>query len=174
MEKNERADHNLPATPHIPGTDNEPLCTSRISVLYIEQTPVLLDIACKYLERDGDIMVDTSTSAEYALQKMQYIHYDLVVTDYNNSDIAGNTLLRYVRSRGDPIPFIYFVLFRVPDLETEAEEYGRVTVVNKLDFGGQSSFRALARAIREMHQVQRQGFVHGQSGPEPAQEAKLL
>jgi CheY-like chemotaxis protein len=175
MEDTDRAG-TLPSTPHIPGTDDEQVRTSRISVLYIEQTPVLLDIACKYLERDGgDIMVDTSMSAEHALQKMRYIRYDLVVTDYNNPDIAGNTLLRYIRSQGNPIPIIYFVLFRVPDLESEAAACGGVSVVDKLDFGGHSSFRNLALAIREAHRTFRHGPQQVQGcAPEPAQEVKSL
>lgn len=163
MENANRAD-NLPATPHISGADNGSLPASRICVLYIDQTPVLLDIACKYLEREGDIMVDTSMSVDYALNKMRYIHYDLIITDYNNADVGGNALLRQIRSQGNPIPFIYFVLFRVTDLESEAEEYGGVSVVDKINYSNKSSFQFLSAAIREAFQASKHQALTARSG----------
>ena len=140
---------NLPLPPPIFGEDEDSRSMPRISVLYIDQTPILLDIACRYLERKGEITVDTSIAAEQAIRKMRYISYDVIVTDYNNADIGGNNLLRYVRSLGDSIPFVYFVHFRVPDLEAEAEEFGGVSVVDKMNHSERSSFHDLSDAIKE-------------------------
>jgi DNA-binding NtrC family response regulator len=146
--QNERKFKSLPVSPPFSGADDEAGFTSRISVLFIEQRLVLVDLFCKALEQGGEMMVDFSFSAEQAIVRMQYISYDVIVTDYNNSDIGGNALLRAIRSTGNTIPFIYFVRFRVPDLEAEAEELGMISCVEKTDVTGKTSFDALSRAIK--------------------------
>jgi DNA-binding NtrC family response regulator len=119
---------------------------SRISVLYIDTTPALLDAVRQFLEMNGDIMVDTSVSGKEAIEKLEYITYDVIVTDYNIRGM-GNALLSYLRNHGNLIPFVYFVLFRSVDLECEAQNYGNVSFVEKLKNKENSPFLSLYHSI---------------------------
>lgn len=137
----------LPTTPSFSGSASEVRQGSRISVLYIDETPALLDIVCQYLEMNGEMMVDTALTQEDAIEKMRYISYDVIVTDYNIDHGTGNTLLYYTRSMGNQIPFIYFVLFRSDDLETDARQYGNVRFIEKIGTCYGSPFPNLYQAI---------------------------
>jgi len=140
----------LHITPPFSGTEATAEKASRISVLYVDETPNILDIVCRYLERSGEMMVDTSFSIEDAINKMRYISYDVIVTDYNFEDGSANTLLKYTREKGDRIPFVYFALFRMEDLEEEAMRYGGVTFTGKSALYSRSPFSDLEQAIKKM------------------------
>jgi DNA-binding NtrC family response regulator len=129
---------------------------SRISVLYVDETPDLLDAICRCLERSGEMMVDTALSIEDALNKMRYISYDVIVTDYNFKDGSANTLLRCTREKGDKIPFVYFTLFQVRDLEDDAMGFGGVSFIGKPALYSISPFSDLYQAIKKAARVNKQ------------------
>lgn len=150
----------LHITPPFSGADAGTEKYFRISVLYVDETPSILSTVCRYLERSGEMMVDTSLSIGDAINKMRYISYDVIVTDYNFEDGSGNTLLRYSRERGNRIPFVYFVLFRETDLEREAEQYGVVSFIGKSPLNSGSPFADLEMAIKKSalaYREERQG-----------------
>jgi DNA-binding NtrC family response regulator len=139
----------LHITPPFSGAGMTTEKTSRISVLYVDETLILLDTVCRFLEKSGEMMADASLSFEDAVDKMRYISYDVIVTDYNFENGDGNALLRYTREKGDMIPFIYFVLFRKPYLEYEATKFGGVTFIEKRATFSDSLFSDLCLAIKK-------------------------
>jgi DNA-binding NtrC family response regulator len=117
-----------------------------ISVLYVDDWLPLLDTIGRILERKGDMTVETASSIEEALRKLDYLSFDVIVTDYNSRESAGIDLLRQTRQMGIIAPFIFFTLEQNRGLELEATQYGRVAFVPKLlDYG--SNFDELERTI---------------------------
>jgi DNA-binding NtrC family response regulator len=136
----------LPTTPPFSGSGPDTGDTRTISVLYVDDTPELVNLICMYLDRDGEMMVDTSLSIDEAINKMRYISYDVIVTDYNNTEEKGNELLRNVRAKGERIPFVYFVLFRIAEYEDEAKQLGQVSFIEKIGNSG-TNFKKLRKII---------------------------
>jgi len=79
-----------------------------ISVLYVDDEPVLLDVGKVYLERSGQFLVDTLTSAPAALEIMKIRRYDAIVSDYQMPDMDGIAFLKIVRETWPTLPFIIF------------------------------------------------------------------
>ena len=61
-----------------------------------------------YLEKTHDFLVDTSSSACEAMDKLKNNHYDASVSDYLMPDIDGIAFLKNVRQSFGDIPFILF------------------------------------------------------------------
>ena len=120
-----------------------------ISVLVVDDFLPLMNVICLYLEKGGDIIVDTSNSTSEAVRKMEYIDFDAVVTDYNLKDGSGIDLIKSLRGRGSQIPILYFTLENNPALMRQAREFGNVAFVEKLG-ARRSNFPLLEQIIREM------------------------
>jgi PAS domain S-box-containing protein len=78
------------------------------SVLYVDDEPDLLEIGKLFLERLGDVTIDTAGSAYDGLKKITRLHYDAIVTDYEMPGMDGIELLKHLRSGGNDIPVIIF------------------------------------------------------------------
>jgi DNA-binding response OmpR family regulator len=79
-----------------------------ISVLYVDDEPVLLEIAKIYLERSGQFRVDTVASAPAALEIMKTRSYDAIISDYQIPGMDGIELLKQIRATRPTLPFIIF------------------------------------------------------------------
>ena len=79
-----------------------------IRVLHVDDEAGFLDLVSFFLKREGDFEVDTTTTAESALEKMQSENYDAVVVDYSLPGMDGIELLKILRARGLQIPFVLF------------------------------------------------------------------
>jgi signal transduction histidine kinase len=79
-----------------------------ISVLFVDDEPVQLEIGKQFLERTGNFSVDTLGSAREALASENLQHYDAIVSDYLMPGTDGIALLQEIRSAGNPVPFILF------------------------------------------------------------------
>lgn len=77
-----------------------------IRILLVEDEPHLLEIAKLYLEKDGVILVETSVSADEALERPGLNDYDAIVSDYEMPGKDGIQFLRELRSQGHDVPFI--------------------------------------------------------------------
>ncbi len=77
-----------------------------ISILYVDDQPVFLDIVKVYLEKTGMFKVDTKGSAKEALQELETQRYDLIVSDYQMPEMDGIGFLKAVRERYPRLPFI--------------------------------------------------------------------
>jgi len=130
----------------ISDTSADNVNTRLISVLYLDDDPELINLICMYLEKTGEMMVDTSGSVEEAMNKMRYISYDVIVTDYTAKGNNGNELLRNVRAKGERIPFVYFVVFRNTQYDDEAKQFRQVSVIEKMGNSG-ANLSKLRQAI---------------------------
>lgn len=79
-----------------------------LKILYVDDEPLLLDIAQKYLARLSGYVVSTCESADQALVMLDEESFDAIISDYQMPVIDGIGLLKEVRSRGITIPFILF------------------------------------------------------------------
>jgi DNA-binding response OmpR family regulator len=78
------------------------------TVLIIDDQQDLLDITRLFLERFGEMSVDTAKSAKEALAKMKDRIFDALVVDFDLPDISGIEFLKIVRAKGDTTPIIIF------------------------------------------------------------------
>jgi PAS domain S-box-containing protein len=78
------------------------------SVLYIDDEPALLDIGRLFLERSGNLSVDTALSAAEAITRMETGKYDGIISDYQMPGMDGIELLKYIRTHFGDLPFILF------------------------------------------------------------------
>jgi DNA-binding NtrC family response regulator len=62
---------------------------------------------------------------------MDYVFFDVVVTDYHSKDLAGFGLLQQVRKKGRMTPFVFFTRKQNRDREEEVKRYGHVAVMPK-------------------------------------------
>ncbi|OPX66501.1 MAG: osmolarity response regulator [Methanoregulaceae archaeon PtaB.Bin056] len=79
-----------------------------ITVLFVDDEPALLDVSRLYLEKTGDLKVETCFSVEQAIELLKERSYDVIVSDYEMPGIDGIEFLKLLRNLGDPTPFIIF------------------------------------------------------------------
>ena len=79
-----------------------------IKILLVDDQEELLDITRMFLEKGGDIVVDTSTSAISALEMLKKQKYDAIVSDYEMPQMDGIEFLKTIKRIGLEKPFIIF------------------------------------------------------------------
>ncbi len=79
-----------------------------ITVLFVDDEPALLDVSRIFLERGGELKVDTCNSVSEAFELLKDRSYDAIVSDYEMPSINGIEFLKRLRVMGDPTPFIIF------------------------------------------------------------------
>jgi PAS domain S-box-containing protein len=79
-----------------------------IRLLLVDDQEELLDITRLFLEKGGDIKVDTSTSALSAIQMLTSKKYDAIVSDYEMPEMDGIEFLKTIKKMGIEKPFIIF------------------------------------------------------------------
>ena len=79
-----------------------------ISVLYVDDEEVLLELGKLFLEKLGQFHVDTVTSAQ-TIQRLKSTSYDAIVSDYQmTQDMDGIAFLKAIRAEFADLPFIIF------------------------------------------------------------------
>jgi len=118
-----------------------------VSILYVDDEPGLLDIGKIFLERMGDLRVDTAPSARDAIEILNGRHYDCIVSDYQMPEMDGLAFLTYVRHTWGSTPFILFTGKGREDVVIEALNNGADFYLQK---GGdpKPQFVELAHKIR--------------------------
>ena len=131
------------STPQNSGEKRIPM----ISALYVDDDPALLELGKIFLERAGDIRVDTVVSAPEALIKIRSVPYDIVISDYQMPGMDGIALLKIIRSTYPALPFIIFTGKGREDVVIEALNSGADQYIQK---GGdqKSQFAELVHTIR--------------------------
>ncbi|MFA7695287.1 MAG: response regulator, partial [Methanoregula sp.] len=81
---------------------------TKISVLYVDDEPALLDLAPLYLERSGSLSIATTDSAKKALDMLKEQSFDAIISDYQMPGMDGIGFLKKIREQFDGIPFILF------------------------------------------------------------------
>ncbi len=79
-----------------------------IRVLHIDDDVCFLKTAKSILEMQEAFQVDTASSVEEAVKKMDKEKYDVIVCDYLMPGKDGLQFLRELREKGNSIPFIIF------------------------------------------------------------------
>jgi PAS domain S-box-containing protein len=77
-----------------------------ISLLYVDDEPIFLDLAKRLLEVPGEFFVDTKSSAREGLEALASGHFDAIVADYMMPEMDGIVFLQQVRKEFGKIPFI--------------------------------------------------------------------
>lgn len=120
-----------------------------ISVLYVDDEPMLLDICRLFLQRSGDMQVTTSTSALEGLKILNSGSFDAIISDYQMPGMDGIEFLKAVRRDNTTIPFIIFTGRGREEVVIEALKEGADLYLQK---GGepQSQFAELKNNIEQL------------------------
>ncbi|MDD1687728.1 PAS domain S-box protein [Methanoregula sp.] len=127
---------------------------STITALYVDDEPDLLEIARIFLEKTGDLTIDTCSSPLDAMEKLRSVRYDAIISDYQMPEMDGITFLKTVRSNVGPIPFILFTGRGREEVVIQAINHGADFYLQK---GGdpKAQFAELAHKIRQAVQQKR-------------------
>ncbi|MDP2797561.1 MAG: PAS domain S-box protein [Methanoregula sp.] len=126
----------------------------RIRVLIVDDESVLLEMGKLFLEQSGEFSVDTVISAPAALDILNKINYDVIVSDYQMPDMDGIEFLKRIRAADKSIPFIIFTGRSREDVVIEALNNGPDFYLQR---GGnpKTLFRELVHVIRQSVQMRR-------------------
>jgi len=119
-----------------------------LSVLYVDDEPVLLNVCKIYLERRPDISVSVASSVENALKLIETSSFDVIVSDYQMPGTDGIGFLKILKEKRCAVPFILFTGRGREEVMREALESGAMFYLQK---GGDpwSRFTELEHKIRE-------------------------
>jgi PAS domain S-box-containing protein len=122
------------------------------SILYVDDEPMLLELAKLFLEKTGDFRVDTVISATEALDILAKTSYDCIISDYQMPVMDGIAFLKTFRSKGNIGPFIIFTGKGREEVVIEALNNGADFYLQK---GGdpKSQFAELAHKVRQAIQI---------------------
>ena len=102
-----------------------------MKVLLVDDDPVFLELSKTFLEVFHDINSDTVESAGQALEKLNELSYDVVVSDYDMPYMDGISFLRTIRDKRINIPFILFTGVGKEELMSRAIENGADSFIQK-------------------------------------------
>jgi len=117
-----------------------------LDVLLVDDDPDVLDLTATLLEREGDLRVETASSAEAGLDLLAEGTFDCIVSDYDMPGTDGLEFLTAVRDQGCELPFILFTGHGNEAVASEAISAG---VSDYLQKGtGTEQYEVLANRIR--------------------------
>jgi PAS domain S-box-containing protein len=130
------------------GNVDPPNKDDTIHVLHVDDDPSILEISKEILAMEGMFEIDTASSVNEALKKLQEQSYDAVVSDYEMPEITGLDFLKTLREQKTEIPFILFTGRGREDAAVTALNLGADRYVNK---GGtpRTVYCELADAIKK-------------------------
>lgn len=79
-----------------------------ISLLYVDDDEVLLNLTKEYIENLGNVRVDTASGVAEAILKLGRGSYDAIISDYQMPLADGLDFLKTIRSQRRDMPFILF------------------------------------------------------------------
>jgi CheY-like chemotaxis protein len=119
-----------------------------LSVLYVDDEPILLDVCKLYLERRPDISVSIASSVENALKLLDTTSFDVIISDYQMPGTDGIDFLKILNEKHSSIPFIFFTGIVQDEVMTEAFRYGAMFYIQK-DGNPRLRFAELECKIRQ-------------------------
>jgi PAS domain S-box-containing protein len=121
----------------------------KIRVLHVDDEPALLKVAKQCLEMQGPFRVDTASSVEEALAKLEKERYDAVVSDYQMPGKDGLEFLKELRESGNSVPFIMFTGKGREEVAIRALNLGANQYLNKTG-EPETVYTELAHSITEL------------------------
>ncbi|MDD1729483.1 MAG: response regulator [Methanospirillum sp.] len=80
----------------------------QIRVLHLDDEPISLDITRLFLEKSGNIKVDSVNHVHDALRLLASSRYDALISDYEMPVMDGIEFLKEIRESGYDLPFILY------------------------------------------------------------------
>ena len=108
---------------------------ARISVLYVDDEPVLIELGRQFIEGMGDFSVSTAESVADAQDMLAGKPFDVIVSDYQMPGTDGIAFLKYARERYADTPFILFTGRGREEVVIEAINNGAEFYLQKGGFG---------------------------------------
>ncbi len=120
-----------------------------IRVLMVDDDPMIMELTKTFLEKSGDILVDSVSSARAAMEQLltEVSLYDVVVSDYAMPEMDGITFLKAVRDLNIEIPFILFTGRSREEVAIEALNCGADYYLQK-NGGPALTFAELSHHVR--------------------------
>ena len=119
-----------------------------LSVLYVDDEPILLNVCKLYLERRPDIFVSVASSVENALELIETLSFDVIISDYQMPGTDGIGFLKILNEKHYFIPFILFTGHGREEVITEAIKNGAMYYIQK-NGNPRAQFNELDCKIRE-------------------------
>jgi len=121
--------------------------TAGVRVLHVDDDPDFADLAADFLERvDEEIVVETATDAGEALERLDAVAFDCVVSDYDMPGRNGIDLLECVRERDPDLPFVLFTGKGSEEVASDAISAGATDYLQKAT--GTDQYELLANRVR--------------------------
>jgi DNA-binding response OmpR family regulator len=102
-----------------------------IKVLHVDDDVDFLRVVKQILELQDTFRVDTASSADEAMKRMQTTTYDAIVSDYHMPTKDGLRFLEELREKGNDTPFIIFTGKGREEVAIRALNLGANYYVNK-------------------------------------------
>jgi PAS domain S-box-containing protein len=118
-----------------------------IHVLHVDDNTGYLKTAKKILEMQGSFQVETASSVEEAIEKMEEKTFDVIVSDYIMPGKDGLEFLKELRDSRNNIPFIIFTGKGREIVAIKALNLGANQYINKIG-KPEAVYSELAHAIR--------------------------
>jgi CheY-like chemotaxis protein len=117
------------------------------SVLLVDDEPALLEVLKPFVERSGEMTVQTTQSATEALKILPEKSFDVIIVDYDMPVINGIEFLKILRSQGDTTPVIIFTGVGHERTAIDAINYGANFFLQK-DDDPKKQFHSLCEMIK--------------------------
>ncbi|MXR50251.1 PAS domain-containing protein [Halovenus sp. WSH3] len=120
--------------------------SSAVRILHVDDDPGFADLTAEMLERENEAFsVDTATTPDAALERLQQTDFDCIVSDYEMPQTDGIELLRTVRETHPTTPFILFTGKGSEEVASEALSAGATDYLQKQP--GAEQYELLANQI---------------------------
>ncbi|MHC3129403.1 MAG: PAS domain S-box protein [Candidatus Bathyarchaeota archaeon] len=125
---------------------------SPIHVLHVDDEAAFLKCAKPILEMQGNFAVETASSVEEAMEKMEKKTFDVIVSDYIMPGKDGLEFLKELRDSGNSIPFIIFTGKGREIVAIKALNLGANQYINKIG-KPETVYSELAHGIRTVVKI---------------------
>jgi len=95
-----------------------------MKILLVDDDPDLLELICRFLEREEEMQIDTCMSGPDAIEALKDTHYDAIVLDYELPGMNGIDFLKMIKGQGDETPIIIFTGKGREEIVIKALNYG--------------------------------------------------
>lgn len=120
-----------------------------IHVLMVDDDTTIMELTKTFLEKSGDIKIDSVLSAKEAIERLLTgaSRYDVIISDYAMPEMDGITFLKAVRDWDPEIPFVLFTGRSREEVAIEALNCGADYYLQK-DGGPALMFAQLSHHIK--------------------------